>query len=362
VGKKLLDYLEEKQSEILGFINREKDITACFQPRHIYEAAFSYISRPAKRLRPAVLLLAAGCLGGPEKEKSALPAAAGVEVFHTWTLVHDDIIDNDSLRRHGPTVHVLMGEKGRSELNIDNDGEYGRDIAILTGDLQQGWAVSLFIDCALNMAIDPRVLLVIVRYLESQVLGSIICGETLDVQYSMMNRDVVLSEDDIVHMLWRKTGVLYEFAGWAGAMIGKETADIGDEDAKNIKEFTGNCGIAFQLQDDILGVKGDKETLGKPVGSDIREGKMTTIVLEALRNANEKQKATIKRVLGNRSASESDIEEVSRLLDSLNGIEHTKQLASAYLNKALPCLDKIAESEYKDLLLQWADYMIYRKY
>ena len=87
-------------------------------------------------------------------------------------------------------------------------------------------------------------------------------------------------------MLWKKTGVLYEFSGKAGAMVGLNTADPEHEWVDAISNFAGKCGIAFQLQDDILGIMGDEETLGKPVGSDIREGKRTTIVYHSFKNAN----------------------------------------------------------------------------
>ncbi|NLY88364.1 MAG: polyprenyl synthetase family protein [Firmicutes bacterium] len=356
-------FLKEKEKQILAFIE-ESEVQKYIQPKDLYDAVRAYIFRPAKRLRPAVLIMACGCLGGAEE--LAIPAAAGGELFHTWTLVHDDLIDNDDFRRGSPTVHRLMEEAGRTGFGLDESQakEYGRHIAILSGDMQHAWAVNLFIDLAVKKKLDPLVVLKIISWLESYVIGSLLGGEALDVQLGIsdITGGLDFSEDEVIKMLWLKTGVLYEFAGLAGAMIGKGTADFDDPEVKAVKEFTGLCGIAFQLQDDILGVLGDEKTLGKPVGSDIREGKKTTILYEALRNADENQRRTILQVLGDKNAGADEINRIIDLFKELNGVDYTKQLAAAYIKKALPCLDPIPASKYKDLLLQWADFMINRDF
>ncbi|TYQ16003.1 UNVERIFIED_CONTAM: geranylgeranyl diphosphate synthase type I [Acetivibrio alkalicellulosi] len=360
---KLIEFLKEKEKDIVEYI-KQSDVQKYFKPAHMYDAVTSYVYRNAKRLRPSVLIMACGCLGG--EERIAIPAAAGVELFHTWTLVHDDIIDNDSLRRGEPTVHRLMQGMGKTDLKLNDNmaKDYGRDVAILAGDIQHAWSVTFFIDSTIKMGVDPLVSLEIIRYMESYVIGNLICGETVDVQLGMSSTidSLNFSEEDIINMLWLKTGVLYGFSGMAGAMIGKGTADINDVQVNGIKEFTSNCGTAFQLQDDILGILGNEKTLGKPIGSDIREGKKTTIVYQALKNANEEEKTFLLSVLGNKNASESDVQKVVYLFNHLDGINHTKSLAEGYIKKALPYLDVIEDSMYKDLLLSWADFMINRDF
>ena len=298
----LATFLKEKEKEILAFIEGS-EVQKYIQPKDLYDAVRAYVFRPAKRLRPAVLIMACGCVGGAEE--LAIPAAAGVELFHTWTLVHDDIIDNDNLRRGAPTVHRVMAEAGRTGLGLDGGPaeEYGRHLAILAGDMQHAWAINLFIDLATKKNLDPWVVLKIISWLESYVIGNLLGGETRDVQLGIteISGDLAFSEDEIIRMLWLKTGILYEFAGLAGAMIGKGVADFEDPEVKAVKDFTGYCGIAFQLQDDILGVLGDEKLLGKPVGSDIREGKKTTILYDALRNANEDERRTILQILGTKT-------------------------------------------------------------
>ncbi|MBD3290073.1 hypothetical protein GF337_14800 [candidate division KSB1 bacterium] len=355
-------YLERTSEKVSDFILNH-DIIEHLKPEHIKQAVLTYLQRPSKRLRPAMLLMSCCLTGGDEKK--ALGAAAGVELFHTWTLVHDDVIDNDTLRRGEPTVHRLMETAAMDEMNLSPElaRDYGRDIAILAGDVQHGWCNTLFIDCALRDGNDPRTILTIIRHLQTYVLNMLVYGEVLDVQFGLQNNDILsIEEDDVVNMLWLKTGILYEFSSMAGAMIGKNTSDINDPVVQSIMKFTGKCGIAFQLQDDILGIVGDEKVLGKPVGSDIREGKKTTILLHALRNASKQQMAKIISVLGDKNASDENILKVKQLLIDLKGVEYTKNLAHEYINQALPYLDDLPENKYKQLLQQWAYFMINRSF
>lgn len=362
----LFAYLEQTGDKVTEYL-RQDSIINILKPKDIYSGVTDYVFRPAKRLRPAVLLMAYGCVNDSGKEEIALPAAAGVELFHTWTLVHDDIIDNDMKRRGGPSVHYAIAGSSRKTLGISaaHAKKYGEDIAILSGDIQQAWSVKLFSELAKNKAIDPYVALNIISYLETDVITNLLYGETLDVQYSLIYNDnnsiENIGEDNIIEMLWLKTGILYSFAAMAGALIGKNTVDINDRQVIALKEFAGNCGIAFQLQDDILGITGDEEKLGKPIGSDIREGKKTTIVLEAMRNAGPEQREFLSGILGNTNAGVKDIDKTKKLLQELNGVGYTKDLARSYIEKAIPYLEKIENSRYKDLLLMWADYMVNRR-
>jgi len=361
----LFQYLSKIEKRIHSVL-KSSHMRTYFKPEDILESVFSYIDRPAKRLRPCVLMMAAGALGGPDREELALPAAVGVELFHTWTLVHDDLIDKDTLRRGGPTVHEAMCTAARIKQSLPAElaTEYGWDVAILTGDMQHGWAITSFVDCALESGIDCTLILKLIKHLQSYVLGNLICGEVLDVRYGMHNLTELkdIDESKIVEMLWLKTGVLYEFAGMAGALIGKNTCDFEDDEVQAITQFSSKCGIAFQLQDDILGILGDEASLGKPIGSDIREGKKTVIGYEALKNANESQKKMILSILGNHLATNEQVREVGELFYKLNGIGRTRDLAAKYISDAIPYLNEISDSYYKRLLMLWANYMLDRKF
>lgn len=356
----LLESLREREQKVSAYFMQPR-FREWFKPKDLEEAVFAYLQRPGKRLRPAVLLWACGAVGGDEE--LALPAAAGVELFHTWTLVHDDVIDNDDLRRGGPTVHKL-GETFASQklgYSEEKSREYGRDLAILTGDSQHGWTTSLFCECAKLNGLDARVVLEIVYQLESYVVNTLIEGETLDVQYSRTPIEQ-LTHEDIVHMLWMKTGVLYEFAAQAGAMLGLSTFDASHPYVAALSRFASKCGTAFQLQDDILGLVGQEKELGKPVGSDVREGKKTTIVYFALRSASVDERAFLLSTLGNADASSEDIDKATELMVSLGGVKKTAVLALEHINSAIPELKALPDSSYKELLSEWAKFMIERRF
>lgn len=352
--------LEKRERWVASYL-RSKEFESWFSPAHLKEAVYSYVNRAGKLLRPAVLLLSCGAVGG--KEEDAIPAAAAVEMFHTWTLVHDDLIDNDDKRRGGFTVHAQSSRIAKKEMNYTDQQakDYGRDIAILAGDVQQGWAVSLLCDCSLKRNVKPEVTLTLIRMLESYVINILVSGETLDIQFAKQAIESFTPEQ-IVDMLWRKTGALYEYCAKAGAMIGLGTTDASDKKAVALSNFTSKCGTAFQLQDDILGIIGDEKQLGKPVGSDIREGKRTTIIYYAFKNATAKQKAKLESTLGKHEATKDQIDEITQLLIELGGISETKRMAENIIEEARPELEILPDSQYRNLLLAWADFMISREF
>lgn len=357
-----VDFFEElrKREQWVSAYLAEPRFRDWFRPDHLRRAVYLYPERGGKRLRPAVLLFSCGAVGGDEQ--TALPAAAAVELFHTWTLVHDDVIDHDDKRRGGPTVHSFGRQLARDELNLTGGeaDDYGNDLAILAGDAQQGWSVCLMAELA-DRGVPADVVLALIRRLESHVINELLCGELLDVQFAETSLDK-LDDQSVMEMLWLKTGILYEFAAMAGAMVGLGTADLDDATVRAIGSFAARCGTAFQLQDDILGLVGNERSLGKPIGSDVREGKGTTIVLHAFRQADASQREFLSRVLGNRQADQASVDEAIRLLRDLGGVEYTNSLARKSIAEAVPCLEVVPASSYKELLLAWADYMIDRTF
>lgn len=330
-----------------------------FAPQHLHDAAFSYLKMGGKSLRPAVLMLSCAAVGGDEN--IAIPAAAGVEVYHTWTLVHDDIIDRDERRRGAPTVHIEFAERGLKEFGLEQSeaAHYGHVIGILAGDVQQSWSYMLFNELHSKHGIDAALVLHLVSQLATDVQLQLVEGEILDVQYA--KRTVQdLSEDLVVEMLRKKTGILYEFAGRAGATIGLNDPTGKHPYIAQIAEFASRVGTAFQLQDDILGVVGSAEQTGKPVGADIREGKKTLIVYRALQNATDAQKRSLFGVIGNQSATAEQISGATDLLRELDGIDYTQRLATRMVDEALGLIADVPPSPYKDLLIEWAEYLINR--
>ncbi|MDP8227920.1 MAG: polyprenyl synthetase family protein, partial [Candidatus Electryoneaceae bacterium] len=288
-----------------------------------------------------------------------------VELFHTWTLVHDDIIDRDALRRGNETVHEHFLKKAHFtgeddfSLSLDEAHHYGVSIAIMTGDIQHGWGISMMTELSTLYGVDPMVTLNLIDDLDTKVLNTLVEGEVLDIQFAY--RDIEsLTPQMIEDMLWKKTGALLEFCGRAGAIIGTGNPD--DPKVEAVSKFAALCGTAFQLQDDILGVIGKEETLGKPIGSDLREGKRTLVVHQAYHNATTAERKKILAVLGNPSASRQEVVNLINMLRDLGAIDYVSDRAKTMIEQARPHLDILPDTHYKHLLHQWADYMIQREF
>jgi len=332
-------------------------------PEDMREAVTCYFESGGKRLRPAVLLFCVGAVGGDEKK--ALCAAAATEIFHTWTLVHDDIIDRDPVRRGAPTVHERFRVKPSTRaLYGGDDGEarhYGLSVAVLAGDVQHGWGISLMTELTRKYGLAPDVTLMLINTLDTRVLCTLVDGEMLDVQYSRLPVPQ-LSLEQVESMLWKKTGALYEFCGEAGACIGLNCPDLKHPLAQALGKFCSACGTAFQLQDDILGIVGNEKMLGKPVGGDIREGKRTLIVLHAYRHASDAQRKLMLKALGNPQADADAIAAVREMFLQLGSLAYTADLARTRVDQALTHLAQVPPSPYRDLLQDWADFMIEREF
>lgn len=354
----LISEIGTRQSMVKSYLSAPQNRIS-FSYKHLEDAVYSYVNAGGKSLRPAVLMFCCGAVGGDEQ--TAIPAAAAVELYHTFTLVHDDIIDRDDMRRSVPTVHYDFSQRARTELNMDDitADHYGLAIAILAGDLQQGWAASLLPDLHFQHGLPAELALVLIRELFRQVQITLINGETVDIMQAETPVEH-LNETQVLDMLWQKTGSLYAFAGRAGAAIGLQLPNLEHPIVTAMGKFTGECGIAFQIQDDVLGVIGDQKRMGKPVGSDIREGKRTIIMLHSLERMTPAQRQFTLSVLGNRQASDGETEEVVDLLHQTGGIQHARDLARHYVQDALEHLRILDETPYKTLLRSWADFIIHR--
>jgi len=337
-------------------------------PPMLRDAARSYVERGGKRLRPALVLWACGAVGGDPSH--AFPAAGAVELLHNFSLLHDDVIDQDELRRGGPTAHVYGARVAREELGYDPAAaaRLGRDIAILAGDVLHGWAASLIGQTrgaeapagAQGAQLPSReVALHLTQLLAGQLTVDLLRGEAEDVLFA--GRPLAaITLPEILDMLWAKTGALYEFCARAGALIGLNTADDQHAWVRALTTFASHCGVAFQLQDEILGVIGDEATLGKPVGSDLREGKRTVVVFHALERATPGQRAVVYDLLGKPDLAPDEVARLQGVLEETGGIAATRALARSYVAQAKPQLDLLPDTRYRSLLAQWADLMVER--
>jgi geranylgeranyl diphosphate synthase type I len=358
----LLEEVEKRVRIVQDYVLKPEYLNR-FAPADMREAVTCYFESGGKRLRPAVLLFSVGAVGG--EEHKAVCAAAATEIFHTWTLVHDDIIDRDPIRRGAPTVHerfrIKPSTRALYDGNEDEARHYGVSVAVLAGDVQHGWGISLMTELTTLYGLDPAVTLMLINTLDTRVLCTLVDGEMLDVQYSRVPIEQ-LSAQQIEQMLWKKTGALYEFCGEAGAAIGLNIPDLKHPLPVALGRFCSQCGTAFQLQDDILGIIGNEKMLGKPVGSDIREGKRTLIVQHAFEKASPAGRKLMLETLGSARATATQVAEVKSLFTDLGSLAYTAQLARERVDQALVHLKGVPASSYRDLLEEWARFMIEREF
>ncbi len=331
--EELLRYAEHVRSKVDKFMLE----ILRGEPKTLYDASTHLIRAGGKRLRPLLLILSCRVVGG--SEDIAIPAAAAVEIFHNFTLVHDDIIDRDEFRRGVPTVHT----------------KWGVDTAILAGDLLFAKAFDAL--CRLpELGVPPERVVKAVKLL-TWASVTVAEGQMLDMEFE---KRVDVTESEYMGMIEKKTAALFMASSGIGAVIGGGSED----DIRNLMEFSRHMGIAFQIRDDILGLVGDERVLGKPVLSDIREGKRTILVIYALSKLDEENKKRLLRILGNRNASIEELREAAELIKSTGAIEYAEKLAEEHVSKSLSYLDrvKVVDEHAKHLLKLLNSFVTRRRY
>ena len=307
-------------------------------PRVLYESSYHLLKAGGKRLRPFMLVKSYEACGGAGEKP--YPAAAGVEILHTFTLIHDDIIDRDETRRGVPTVHVL----------------WGIPQAIISGDMLFALVFRTLSKGLRDVGVEDSVIVEVVSRF-SKALVDICAGQTMDMVMAEKPTTSV-TVDEYMEMIRLKTAVLY----MASAEIGGLLAGASNEELEALRSYGLNSGLAFQMIDDVLGVSGVEEELGKPVGSDIREGKKTIVVLEALSRLDDAGKRRLLGVLGDRGASRDRIMEAIRLIESSGAVDEAKRLARLYSSKAREALKKLPATDARRLLEALTDFIVERRF
>lgn len=277
-------------------------------PDELYQPVNYMMSLGGKRLRPVLVLM--GCELYQGNVNDALPAALAVEVFHNFTLVHDDIMDKALIRRGKPTVHVKWNET----------------VAILSGDLMMIKATDLLCE-------SPSGELKKLIRLFNQTAIEVCEGQQIDMNFET-RQDV--SEEEYLHMISLKTAVLLGCSLQLGAIIGGATA----EESEALYQFGKHIGIAFQIQDDILDSFGEGEQTGKKVGGDISSNKKTLLLIHARNKANAMQASEIDRLIKLAADDTSKISGMLSIYNELSVREHAEKLKQVHLQMAFEFLKK----------------------
>ena len=309
----------EKYQE--AFIRFLEDYTTVKEPRNLYEPVDYILGLGGKRLRPVLTLMTADIFNGDYKK--ALNAALSIEVFHNFSLVHDDIMDDAPLRRGQKTVHE----------------KWDINTGILSGDAMLIMAYQLFENY------DATTFQALAKLFSKTALE--VCeGQQYDVDFETRN-DVTIPE--YLKMIEYKTAVLVGAAMKMGAIV----ANASEEDQNSIYEFGRHLGIAFQLQDDYLDAFGDPKTFGKQVGGDIIENKKTYLYLKALEFSNATDQAKLSALFdSNPDDVQAKIELAKQFFVSTGSANATKQAIQDYTKQAFLGLESLNISEDKKQLLK----------
>jgi len=295
-------------------------------PEELYRAARHLIEAGGKRLRPLVLLLGAEAVQPNISVESILPAAVSLELVHNFTLIHDDIMDEDATRRSRETVHTKWG---MSEGVLAGDALYAKAFEVLS-----------------YSKTNPENATKCLRLLSKACLH--ICeGQWLDIKFEH-NKNI--SEADYLEMVQKKTAVLYA----AGLAMGGILAGGTDDEIAALWDFGIAMGISFQIRDDVLDLITTREVLGKDWASDLREGKMTLIMIHAFKHGI--------RFDPSQFITEQAIDAAIKDLQNAGSINYAMEKAFEILRVGKSRLGDLSESRAKSTLLQLADYMISRTY
>ncbi|MDD3721230.1 MAG: polyprenyl synthetase family protein [Lutibacter sp.] len=311
--------IETYKEDFIGYLNEKINIK---EPANLYKPIHYILQIGGKRLRPVLTLMTCEIFNGQVKE--AYDAALAIEIFHNFTLVHDDIMDSAPIRRGFETVH--------KKWNINT--------GILSGDAMLIIAYQCFENY--ESVIYQKLL-----KLFSKTALEVCEGQQLDVDFESRN-DVTIEE--YLQMITYKTSVLVAAAMKMGAIIANVNND--DNEAEKIYEFGLNLGIAFQLQDDYLDTFGDEALFGKQIGRDISENKKTFLFLKAIEVCEIKDKEKLMALYKSTANNELKIKEATQIFKKNNIPEITIQEIESYTNKAYEILDKLSISDEKKTMLK----------
>jgi len=310
-----------------------------------YSELKDYFLSGGKRIRPLLCIATYNAFTTNADDKIIFPSV-GIEFLHNASLIHDDIIDKDDFRRGKPAFHFRFQKYHQKyDLKKMNALDFGNSIGIIGGDS----AFFLGLEAYLFNDFERDINLRAIQYYEQAFIE---VANGVLIETDMVNQKN-LTISDYIDMISLKTGALIE----KSILIGANYARIDDKYLPHLSTYGINLGIIFQIIDDILGTFGDEKVTGKPTDGDIREGKKTCLLIEALNKLEDDKKKILEEIVEKPEIEDEDVQEVKKLFLEADIVNSCKNLAISYFNEAKSALDKLttiinkSESEFfKDLL------------
>ena len=291
----------------------------------VAEISHYLIEAGGKRLRPLLVLLSANACG--YRGTDHIKLAAIIEFLHTAMLLHDDVVDASELRRGRKTVNA----------------SWGNPASVLVGDFLHSRAFEMMVEIG-----DMRVMEIL-----SRATNTIAEGEVQQLTY-VGNPD--LTQEDYMQVITRKTAMLFQAASHAGAVL----SGASEAEEAALRDYGLYLGLAFQLVDDVLDYEGDTEALGKNVGDDLAEGKVTLPLIATMRDGTPEQAEVIRSAIRERGAR--DLAIIAETVRESGGLAYTARESEAQVDKAIACLDVLQESTFKDAMNKLASFAVQRSF
>ncbi len=314
---------------------------------YYYKKINDFLFTGGKRIRPILLVDSFSSIAPQEKDERIIPTSLSLELLHNASLIHDDIMDKADTRRGEKTFHISLRDyanENYSNTNTNSD-DFGISMGILGGDFAYNLAYK-----AINTTDFPPAVTLKAAIEFNEGFFQIVQGVIIETEF--MGRFAV-TEDEYYTMIQGKTAALFEKAARIGAIFAEGT----ESQINALGEFGLTAGVAFQIVDDIIGSFGNPEKTGKPVDSDLKEGKKTILTIKAIEKANEKQRKTLSKIIGNQDANEAEIEEVRDIIKETGALDYARNKANSLYQQCITFLDEAEptlDEKYKNYLAKIA--------
>lgn len=349
VNQSLSNYFNQERLRVFGVSAKEKKLSA-----HILAHVAEHALRPAKRLRSAFVYYGYQLFRDDHHEE-IIQASLSVELIHTGLLIHDDFMDQDDMRRGSPTTHKYYYDIHTARKYSGNGMHYGASMAVNIGD----YALFLGQDILGRSQFPAERKIEALNRLSRGIVNTAI-GQAFDVTIEA-KRDA--TEKDVKDLHFAKTAIYtYENPLHVGAIL----AGAKQKDLEILSKYAVPAGIAFQIQDDILGLFGDTKKTGKPAFSDLREGKVTLLVINALENATSKEVSRLRTLWGKADITNDDANEAREIVIRSGSLDYSRKLAIKMAKRAQIAIPLMKHKGWNadaiDYLDGIAQYMIEREY
>ena len=343
IDKKILEFFN-------SYIEESKNVSERLE--EYLEWIKDFNVRGGKRLRPSFFITGYQCVGGKDME-SIMEACLSIEAMEGYLLIHDDIMDRDELRRGKITLHKAFEKMYREKFGEEEAEHFGISLAILGGDITNIIGKEILLKS--NFPVDKKIEALKI-YINADKTTNM--GQMLDIITEKLPLKDVKEEDILTIFKLKTSKYTIEAPLQMGAVLGGGT----EKDLKILSDYAIPLGQAFQIQDDILGMFGDEKKIGKPVYSDLKEGKRTLLIIYAYQNGNPEQKKKILASLGNPNVTEEKLEEIRKIVIETGSLDYSKKLAKELASRVKPIIEKSNfTKEGKEYLIGIADFLINRE-